>query len=418
MDLTELRQRLERLLTPAREFSLDEAEVISIDQRHRLALIRVAAQDADCQMTILTVRVFGSAPTALAPGAVCRFVGKPTLRGELMSVTFAASSIHIEAGRLGPLHAQRREVRRKLEEEGLLPSRSQRGLEAFQDARRIRVLAPVGSAGLNDFKTSVARLDNAGVTFSYRHIITEGPDAPASIVKQLEEHDGADAIIIVRGGGDRFALRAFDDERVVRAIAARPVPVGLAVGHTHDDDFLAGQVATHAWHTPTHAAKSIFNLRLKARARADDAIRKQKERERQELKASRVRTHRIDLETARQETRLYKELWNTTTAQVLVSARRRVRRRAAIVATATWVLTLAVVLVVAGKDQTVGAIALAVGVVLGLYLWAGRRRADRPLQAKKYPPLGGGEWIAAALRSRTPREYRRLLHPLQDKEHP
>ncbi|MDQ1136759.1 exodeoxyribonuclease VII large subunit [Microbacterium sp. SORGH_AS 1204] len=418
MDLSELRQQLERLLTPAQKLSLDEAEVISVDRRDRLALIRVAAQNAERQMTVLTVRLFGSAPTALAPGAVCRFEGIPTLRGELMTVAFAASSIRIEAGRLGPLHTKRREVRRKLEEEGVLSSKSQRGLEAFQDARRILVLAPVGSAGLKDFKTSVARLDNAGVSFSYRHIVTEGPDAPASIVTQLKEHDGADAIIILRGGGDRFALRAFDDEQVVRAIAARPVPVGLAVGHTHDDDFLAGQVATYAWHTPTHAAKSILHLRLKARARADEAIRKRKARERQEREASQERTHRTDLENARQEARLYKDLWHTTTAQVLVSARGRVRRRAAVLATATWALTLAVVLLVAGREQTVGATTAAAGIVLGLYLWAGRRRADKPLKVGKYTPLGGDEWIGAALRSRTPRECRRLLHPLSDEKHP
>lgn len=334
-----------------------------------------------------------------------------------MSLGFTASAIHIEAGRLGPIQTQRREARRKLVEEGVLPRRSPRGLEAFQSARRILVLAPVGSAGLNDFKTSVARVDKAGVGFSYRHITTEGPDAPASIVEQLRDHDGADAIVIVRGGGDRFALRAFDDEQVARAIAACPVPVGLAIGHAHDDDFLAGQVATFAWHTPTHAAKSIVSFRLKARARADEALRKRKERERQELQASRVHTHLVDLENARQEARLYKELWNTTTAQVLVSARRRVRRRAAMAALATWTLTLTAVLLVAGKDQTVGAVTLAAGAVLGLYIWAGRRRADKPLQARHHAPLGGGEWFGAALRSRTPREYRRLLHPSPDKEH-
>src|SRR5690606_18267949 len=68
--------------------------------------------------------------------------------------------------------------------------------------------------------------------------------------------DGVDVIIVGRGGGAAEDLRAFNDERLARLIAACPVPVISAVGHEIDTtiaDFVADVRAA----TPSQAAELV-----------------------------------------------------------------------------------------------------------------------------------------------------------------
>ena len=64
----------------------------------------------------------------------------------------------------------------------------------------------------------------------------QGPRAVTSIVAALAElcERGVDVVILARGGGSFEDLLPFSDERVVRAVAASPVPVVSAVGHEQD----------------------------------------------------------------------------------------------------------------------------------------------------------------------------------------
>ena len=87
----------------------------------------------------------------------------------------------------------------------------------------------------------------------------QGPTAPVSIVRTLSSLaacEGVDVIILARGGGSFEDLLPFSDERVVRAVAACPVPIVSAVGHEQDEPLcdLAADVRAA---TPTAAARLV-----------------------------------------------------------------------------------------------------------------------------------------------------------------
>jgi exodeoxyribonuclease VII large subunit len=89
--------------------------------------------------------------------------------------------------------------------------------------------------------------------------LVQGEGAPESLIgaiDRLERYPGLDLLIIGRGGGSGEDLMAFNDERVVRRIAATRVPVVSAVGHEVDVS-LADLAADVRAATPSQAAELV-----------------------------------------------------------------------------------------------------------------------------------------------------------------
>lgn len=156
---------------------------------------------------------------------------------------------------LGELEAERLRLLEKLRDEGLLAKN--RAVPFPVAPLRIGLVTSNGSAAHHDF---CDELVNSGLTWEVLLADTpvQGADAPPYIASAIGtvSRAGVDVIAVVRGGGARTDLVAFDSEAVARAIANAPVPVVTGVGHEIDRT-IADEVAHEAQKTPTAAAVFI-----------------------------------------------------------------------------------------------------------------------------------------------------------------
>jgi exodeoxyribonuclease VII large subunit len=154
----------------------------------------------------------------------------------------------------GALYAQFLRLKLKLTAEGLFEAARKRSVAAFP--RRIGVVTSTAGAALHDVIASIARRAPHVELLIYPSVV-QGADAPQSLCAAIEEagrRREVDTLIVCRGGGSLQDLWAFNDERVVRSIAACPIPIVSGVGHETDTtlaDFVADLRAT----TPTAAAE-------------------------------------------------------------------------------------------------------------------------------------------------------------------
>ncbi len=113
-------------------------------------------------------------------------------------------------------------------------------------------------AGYADF-IKIINARWGGMKVSVAHTQVQGLDAPAQIVRALKyfnEHGDVQMIAILRGGGSADDLSCFNDEELVRAIAASKIPVITGIGHEVDES-LADLAADVRASTPSNAAEML-----------------------------------------------------------------------------------------------------------------------------------------------------------------
>jgi len=146
-------------------------------------------------------------------------------------------------------------TRARLAADGLLSAERKRALPRYP--RCIAVVTSPDGAALHDIAAVVHRRA-PHVRLVLAAAAVQGETAPQELcyaLDQLSRWGVADAVIIGRGGGAREDLRAFNDERVARAVARCPVPTISAVGHEIDVS-ICDLVADHRAPTPSAAAEA------------------------------------------------------------------------------------------------------------------------------------------------------------------
>lgn len=184
--------------------------------------------------------------------------GRPDVYPRSGKLSFVVAEIQPVGA--GALQLALEQLRARLAAEGLFDPARKRRLPLLPS--RIGVVTSRHGAAVRDvLKVLSARFPNARVTVW--PVAVQGASAPDEIARAVEgfsRHAAADVVIVARGGGSRDDLSAFNDERVVRSVAASRVPTISAVGHEIDVT-LTDLAADLRAATPSHAAELVVARR-------------------------------------------------------------------------------------------------------------------------------------------------------------
>lgn len=193
----------------------------------------------------------------------------------------------------GDLQARFEALKHQLWEEGLFDESHKRPLPPYP--RRIGLITSPTGAAVQDL-IAVARRRNPSVELILRPTQVQGAAATPDLVQALQDFTRwgqVDALIIGRGGGSLEDLWAFNEEAVVRAIFACPIPVVSAVGHEVDTT-LSDLVADRRAPTPSAAAEMLIPPRQELQSqlayyqeRSVELMQQRLQRQRQRLAALR-----------------------------------------------------------------------------------------------------------------------------------
>jgi exodeoxyribonuclease VII large subunit len=213
-----------------------------------------------------SVKFFGTVynlPGPLQDGLNVQVIGSPRLHPRFgFSVNIQSISLVGE----GSIKKAADLLRAKLEAEGLFAPERKRPLPLVPQT--IGLVTAAGSAAYSDF-IKILNERWGGVQVSLADVYVQGHQAPLQIVRAIEyfneQSELPEIMVITRGGGSPEDLAAFNDERVVRAVAASRIPTLVAVGHEVDIS-LAELAADQRASTPSNAAQMAVPSRQEAAA--------------------------------------------------------------------------------------------------------------------------------------------------------
>lgn len=157
---------------------------------------------------------------------------------------------------LGEMALERDDVVRRLVANGLFDANRHTLVSAAP--LRVGVVTSTASAAWADFTHELQR---SGLAFRLRviDVRVQGESAVEMVsaaLRTLTCHDDLDVVVLIRGGGSKTDLAAFDHMAIATAIAGSPLPVFTGLGHEIDRS-VADEVAHSSLKTPTACAAAL-----------------------------------------------------------------------------------------------------------------------------------------------------------------
>ncbi len=206
----------------------------------------------------------------IAEGQEIRCLGRVDFYGPAGRLQLVVSEVD-PLYTLGLLEQRRRQTLAALTATGLIEHN--RRLELPSLPLDLGLVTSEGSAAYHDFLAGLAE-SGFGFRVFFVHAAVQGREAEAEVAAALATLAGLgrrlDAVAMIRGGGARSDLAAFDSRRIAEAIARCPLPVLTGLGHEIDRS-IADLVSHSAFKTPTKVAEFLVARAAAAEQRLDSS---------------------------------------------------------------------------------------------------------------------------------------------------
>lgn len=175
---------------------------------------------------------------------------------------------------IGEMALQREKILRELDEQGILNLNKELDFPVLP--QRIAVISSESAAGYEDF---LNELENNIWQYHFNvklfPAIMQGDNSENSVIAALENIFAAienfDVVVIIRGGGAKLDLTAFDNKNIAEHIAQFPLPVIAGIGHTKDRTIL-DMVAYKSEKTPTAVAEFLIQCFIEQDTRINNYL--------------------------------------------------------------------------------------------------------------------------------------------------
>ena len=232
-----------------------EGEISELNERSGgMAFMRLRDTSVDMSLSVMCYKNVLSAVQPLPANARVVIHAKASWFTKNGSLTMSAKEIR-QVG-VGELLARLEALKSALAAEGLFSADRKVALPKLP--RKVGLICGRNTDAEKDVVENARRRWPA-VEFEIREVAVQGAAAVVEVsaaLRELENIEDVDVIIITRGGGSFEDLLPFSDESLVRLAASCETPIVSAIGHEKDSPLL-DLVADYRASTPTDAAKRV-----------------------------------------------------------------------------------------------------------------------------------------------------------------
>jgi exodeoxyribonuclease VII large subunit len=194
----------------------------------------------------------------LKDGLKVRLFGRVEYYGPFGKLNLIATDVDTQFS-AGDVAAKREELLRQLMEKGV--DKINKRIPVPLVPLRLGIISSSQAAGWADAQQHLTE-SGIGFAITFCDVRVQGDSAVPQIVaalNSLSRRDDIDLVMLMRGGGSKGDLAAFDDEQIAMAISKCSHPVFTGIGHEIDTS-IADVVAHTANKTPTACAQSVIAI--------------------------------------------------------------------------------------------------------------------------------------------------------------